>query len=295
MRQIVRKKRPIVQASTRLARRAALACGHADAALWPGGGKWVAWTLERAIGFLLPLDTAIEATCSAGVTNELQPGELLVINRGGADTLRIRAVQNGSGGEPAIVTGHIRLSIAADSFAATPSRAMALVPLQPRELIRISTLSRLLAAESGRTMPTASSDATTTDGALIGHLGKALFESLADVLCACDPLGLPQFAAMSDARLALALKAMTAEPARPWRVETLAREAALSRTLFATRFKLILGTTPLEYLTALRVQLASTIREESPGRTLHDIAQSVGYADESALRRAQRRVMLRCE
>jgi AraC-like DNA-binding protein len=283
MRQIVRKKRPIVQATTFHARRAALACGSTDAAAWRGNPEWFEWSLDRAIGYLLPTDAAIEATCAAGVTNRIRPGEMLVINRGDANTFRLKlggcAVENT---KVLAVMGHIRLKTTADTFAHTPSRAMTMVKLDAREFSRVETLAKLIAAEAA-----AQPAAPRT---LLAHLEKALYESLTDVLCACDPLGLPQFAAMADNRLATALRAMTADPARQWRVDTLAREAALSRTLFATRFKLLLGTTPLEYLTALRVQLAATIREESPERTLHDIAQSVGYADESALRRAQRRV-----
>jgi AraC-like DNA-binding protein len=282
MRQIVRKKRPIVQAATFHARRAVLACGYTDAAAWRGNPEWFEWSLDRAIGYLLPTDVAIEATCAAGVTNRIRPGEMLVINRGDANTFRLKLGGAFENTKVLAVMGHIRLKTSADTFAHTPSRAMTMVRLDAREFSRVETLAKLIAAEAA-----AQPAAPRT---LLAYLEKALYESLADVLCACDPLGLPQFAAMADSRLATALRAMTADPSRHWRVDTLAREAALSRTLFATRFKLLLGTTPLEYLTALRVQLAATIREESPERTLHDIAQSVGYADESALRRAQRRV-----
>jgi AraC-like DNA-binding protein len=285
MRQIVHKKRPIVHADTLRARLIAVACGHADAAAWHGKTAWFEWSLDRAIGYLLPTDTPLEASCTAGVVNRIRPGEMLIINRGNADTFRLQlrgGVEPDDAHAVRAVMGHLRMKSSSDTFAEMPSRAMTLVKLTPREETRISTLSRLLASERMQ-------DAAAP-GALNTYLEKALYESLAEVLCACDPLGLPEFAAMADTRLAVALRAMTADPARPWRVESLAREAALSRTLFATRFKLMLGTTPLEYLTALRVQLAVTLREEAPQRTLHDIAQSVGYADESALRRAQRRV-----
>jgi AraC-like DNA-binding protein len=285
MRQIVRKKRQIVQTDTVRARLLAITNGHADAASWDGKTTWFEWSLDRAIGYLLPTDTPLEASCSAGVVNRICPGEMLIINRGNDDTFRLQlqtGASNGSTQTVHAVLGHMRMKSSSDTFADVPSRAMTVVKLTSREENRVTTLSRLVAAE--RRQDDAAPRALTT------YLEKALYESLAEVLCTCDPLGLPEFAAMADTRIALALRAMTAEPALPWRVETLAREAALSRTLFATRFKLMLGTTPLEYLTALRVQLAATLREESPQRSQHDIARAVGYADESALRRAQRRM-----
>ena len=292
MRQIVRNNRQIVQSKTAQARMSVVTCGLADASTWFGGTEWFSWSLESAIGYLLPIDEPLEASCAAGVVNRIKPGELLIINRAQSDSFRLQL--RGQAGSLSTMTptakaamGHIRLKSGTDTFADTPTRAMSLMKLTAREYARVTTLSRLVADESAEVDYVGIS---ARPRVLVQHLEKALYEALAQVLCACDPLGLPQLVAMVDSRLAAALRAMTSDPARAWRLDTLAREAALSRTLFATRFKLVLGITPIEYLTQLRVQLAATLRAESPQRTLHDIAQAVGYADESSLRRAYGRV-----
>ena len=312
MRQIVRNNRQIVQPETAQARMSALTCGLADAATWFGETEWFQWSLDSAIGYLLPIDEPLEASCAAGVINRIKPGELLIINRAEAESFRLQLRGAVVSPPPAAVTaaalvtepaaaaptakaamGHIRLKSGTDTFAGSfanaPARAMSLLQLTSREHARVATLSRLVADELTAVDKDRDS-ASARPGALVMHLEKALYEALAQVLCACDPLGLPQIVAMADSRLTAALRAMIDNPARAWRLDTLAREAALSRTLFATRFKLMLGITPLEYLTQLRVQLAATLKAEAPQRTLHDIAQAVGYADESSLRRAYQRV-----
>src|SRR4051812_46757537 len=50
-----------------------------------------------------------------------------------------------------------------------------------------------------------------------------------------------------DRRLARALDRLTADPARPWTVAELAREAGLSRAAFARRFLAELGVPPLRF------------------------------------------------
>ena len=54
--------------------------------------------------------------------------------------------------------------------------------------------------------------------------------------------------ALSEKRIAPALRLVHREPARAWRLDELAREVAMSRTSFALRFKAIAGVAPLTYL-----------------------------------------------
>ncbi len=61
---------------------------------------------------------------------------------------------------------------------------------------------------------------------------------------------------LRDPRLAKAIYAMHQRPGVNWKVEDLAREAGLSRSLFAERFLAATGTTPARYLTELRMRLA---------------------------------------
>jgi AraC-like DNA-binding protein len=94
--------------------------------------------------------------------------------------------------------------------------------------------------------------------------------------------------ALSDPRLAAALRMMHGEPGRAWGLEELAQASSMSRTSFAVRFKALAGMTPLAYLTAWRMRLAERALRE--GRSpVAAIGQTLGYASESAFSNAFKR------
>jgi AraC-like DNA-binding protein len=95
--------------------------------------------------------------------------------------------------------------------------------------------------------------------------------------------------ALGDPRIAPALRLMHGDPARTWHLDELARACAMSRTTFAFHFRTTAGVAPLTYLTEWRMRLAERVlREESAPITV--IAQSLGYASESAFSTAFKRV-----
>jgi len=96
--------------------------------------------------------------------------------------------------------------------------------------------------------------------------------------------------AAGDPRLAPALRLMHGAPGRAWRLAELAQAAAMSRASFALRFKRVAGTSPLHYLTALRMRLAQK-QLRSSGASLAQLAETFGYASESAFSNAFKRVL----
>ncbi|MFA9218696.1 MAG: AraC family transcriptional regulator [Sphingomonadaceae bacterium] len=98
------------------------------------------------------------------------------------------------------------------------------------------------------------------------------------------------FAALSVPALRRALTAMHADVARRWTLQDLAAVAGMSRSSFAARFEQVTGETPIAYLTRWRMFLAAN-RLATSGRTLGDVAASVGYESESAFGAAFKRVM----
>jgi AraC-like DNA-binding protein len=95
--------------------------------------------------------------------------------------------------------------------------------------------------------------------------------------------------ALGDARLAPALRLMHADPGRTWQLEELARAAAMSRTTFALRFKNAAGVPPLTYLLNWRMRIAErSLHDENT--SLSELAQSLGYASESAFSNAFKRI-----
>lgn len=95
-------------------------------------------------------------------------------------------------------------------------------------------------------------------------------------------------AGLADARIAPALRAVHADPAHPWTVETLASLAGQSRSAFSERFRATVGTSPIDYLVAWRMRLAAA-RLRRSDEPLPRIAQSLGYASDSAFAAAFRR------
>lgn len=91
-------------------------------------------------------------------------------------------------------------------------------------------------------------------------------------------------AALSDLRLARAVTAMHQRGDEPWTVETLAREAGMSRARFAAHFQALTGQTPLGYLTRWRMMLAS--QQLLAGESITQVALGAGYSGGTAFGRA---------
>ncbi len=91
-----------------------------------------------------------------------------------------------------------------------------------------------------------------------------------------------------DPRLSRALMAFHRNPAEGWSIERMAGIAGMSRTSFAQQFARKMGTTPIRYITAWRLQIA---RQGLSDRKMSvaDAAALAGYASESAFSRVFRR------
>ncbi|WP_308915710.1 AraC family transcriptional regulator [Jannaschia sp. LMIT008] len=90
--------------------------------------------------------------------------------------------------------------------------------------------------------------------------------------------------ALADRPLARALAAIHRDPAAPWTLPLLAREAGLSRTVFAARFAKLVGQPPATYLASWRLTLAAAhLRRRD--MAVEEIAERVGYASPAAFAR----------
>jgi AraC family transcriptional regulator, activator of mtrCDE len=91
-------------------------------------------------------------------------------------------------------------------------------------------------------------------------------------------------AAFADPHINRALTAFHGTPGRSWSVDDLAREAGLSRTVFAQVFSQKMLQTPMQYLTSWRMQIAREGLSEH-GLNIADVAEMVGYSSESSFSR----------
>jgi transcriptional regulator GlxA family with amidase domain len=91
-----------------------------------------------------------------------------------------------------------------------------------------------------------------------------------------------------DSEVGKTLALMHREPSRPWTLADLAREAGISRSVLAERFRHYLNETPMAYLTRWRLQLGAQMLG-STNYSVAQIAGDVGYESEAAFNRAFKR------
>jgi AraC-like DNA-binding protein len=102
--------------------------------------------------------------------------------------------------------------------------------------------------------------------------------------------GVGLLSALADKQMAAAIKAIHVDPARRWTLQDLAECSGMSRSVFTQKFRKIVGTSAMEYLTRWRMLLAGDRLEETSD-AISVVAFSLGYESESAFSTAFKRVM----
>ncbi|GGN77583.1 AraC family transcriptional regulator [Nocardia rhizosphaerihabitans] len=95
-------------------------------------------------------------------------------------------------------------------------------------------------------------------------------------------------AAVADAEISRALRAIHDDPAHGWTVESLGARAGLSRAAFARRFTSLVGEPPLAYLTRWRMLVAARLLRDTD-QPLATVARHSGYGSEYAFGKAFKR------
>ena len=88
----------------------------------------------------------------------------------------------------------------------------------------------------------------------------------------------------SDQHLCKALDAFHKTPNAPWTVESMAKQAGMSRTSFAVQFQKKLAMPPMQYVSSWRMEIAKQCLAD-PSKSLSDAAENAGYASDSAFTR----------
>jgi AraC-like DNA-binding protein len=83
------------------------------------------------------------------------------------------------------------------------------------------------------------------------------------------------------------MAAIHGRPSHGWTLQALAREAAMSRSLFAEKFKTLVGESPMAYLQQQR--MAHAAQQLESGLPLAQIAEDCGYESERVFARAFKR------
>lgn len=93
--------------------------------------------------------------------------------------------------------------------------------------------------------------------------------------------------ALRDPQIGTALSLIHHSLDRRWTVAALAHAVALSRSAFSSRFTMLVGEPPMQYLTRWRMHTATRLLRN--GVEMVNIARQVGYESEAAFRKAFKR------
>jgi AraC family transcriptional activator of mtrCDE len=120
--------------------------------------------------------------------------------------------------------------------------------------------------------------------AMLNALSSALFTLVLRAASESEQAPAGLLALAGHPRLAPAISAMFADPARPWNLPDLADLCRMSRATFMRHFQDKLGRSAVELLTDIRMSLAAN-ELKKPAMTTEAVAESVGYQSVAAFRR----------
>jgi AraC-like DNA-binding protein len=125
--------------------------------------------------------------------------------------------------------------------------------------------------------------------AVLAKLSEVLFvETLRTYIAHLPADQTGWLAGARDAEVGKTLALMHRNPAHPWTIASLAREAGVSRSVLAERFRHYLNEPPMAYLTRWRLQLGAQMLA-STSYSVAQVASEVGYESEAAFNRAFKR------
>ncbi|MEM7333691.1 MAG: AraC family transcriptional regulator [Chloroflexota bacterium] len=91
--------------------------------------------------------------------------------------------------------------------------------------------------------------------------------------------------ALQDPQIGRAISAIHQNPGDPWRVDSLAQQAMMSRSAFAARFKHLVGESPMQYVTRWRMKIALD-RLQKEEISIEALSEQLDYSSEASFSRA---------
>jgi AraC-like DNA-binding protein len=164
------------------------------------------------------------------------------------------------------------------------SRLPHLIHLKAREVARSSQLQLLVQ------LMRVESDARGSGSELVvPRLVDSLLVFILRAWLDTDPdVSASWFAALRDAAIGRALALIHREPDTDWTVQSLADRVGQTRATFARRFAMLVGETPVAYLTRWRICRAAKLIKDGAG-TVEQAAYAAGYDSAAAFSRAFKR------
>jgi len=119
------------------------------------------------------------------------------------------------------------------------------------------------------------------DQAVIRRLSEIIFVQIIRNYLQKESSQTQFLSALQDQYISKSIEAIHKDPSFKWTLLSLAREAGLSRSVFAERFRLLTGLPPMQYVTNWRMDRAKKLLDDKTISTA-TIGEQVGYqADEA--------------
>jgi AraC-like DNA-binding protein len=103
-----------------------------------------------------------------------------------------------------------------------------------------------------------------------------------------QPQGSAWLKAVNDQRIGPTLARIHGQPERIWTVQRLASDVGLSRSRFSVLFSELVGESPQNYVTRMRLQRAGRLLQQQ-ANSLTDVALATGYESDASFSKAFRR------
>ena len=94
--------------------------------------------------------------------------------------------------------------------------------------------------------------------------------------------------ALRDPHIGAAVHLIHSRPHERWTLEKLAAEVGYSRSGFASRFRELVGESPMAYVTRTRLAVAATLLQRT-SLSIGEVARRTGYSSQASFARAFKR------
>ena len=198
---------------------------------------------------------------------------------------RYEILRHGGGGtRTTVICGVVRFDHpAAEQLVALLPRVIAVDAWSSPEVEWIQSTLRLMASEARELRPGGETVITRLSDILVIQAIRSWIAS--DPAAQTGWLG-----ALQDKQIGHAVALIHREPERPWTVESLANEVAMSRSAFAARFTELVGEPAMHYVARWRMHVALTWLKEKDA-PVSEMASRLGYESEAAFSRAFKRFL----
>ncbi len=140
-----------------------------------------------------------------------------------------------------------------------------------------------------RSLDFAAQEVATHSPEMVGKLAEVLFaEAVRRYVASLDMDARGWLAGLRDPAVGRALIRIHGRYAENWTLEALAREAGVSKTVLAERFRALIGDSPMQYCARWRMRVAAEMLRDDR-QNAASVAYSVGFNSEAAFSRAFKR------